>query len=114
MPTLLQKSITIAVRAHRRSEDPPGEPYILHPMRVLLTLSQSDDAHQDQHLRCVAILHDVLERTNLTPASLKSAGLPKPVIKAVQLLTHDDKTTYADYIIHLKPNPSYVVFRSKW
>ena len=105
MPTLLQKSINIAVRAHRRSEDPPGEPYILHPMRVLLALSQSDDAHQDENLRCVAILHDVLERTNVTPAALKSAGLPKPIIKAVQLLTHNDKTTYADYIIHLKPNP---------
>ena len=60
MPTLLQKSIDLAVRAHRNAEDPPGQPYILHPMRLLLALSQTDDAHQNETLRCVAILHDTL------------------------------------------------------
>lgn len=104
MPTLLQKAIELAVMAHRKSEDPPGEPYIIHPMRVLLRVSQPDDAHQDEHLRCVAILHDTLERTNLTAHDLKSAGMPKPVIRAVKLLTHDDDTSYADYVIKLKPD----------
>ena len=61
MPTLLQKAIELAVRAHRRSEDPPGEPYIVHPMRVMLRVSQADDAHQDELLRCVAILHDTVD-----------------------------------------------------
>jgi (p)ppGpp synthase/HD superfamily hydrolase len=104
MPSLLQKAIGLAVRAHRRSEDPPGEPYIVHPMRVLLAVSQANDAHQDEHLRCVAILHDILERTNLTAADLKAAGMPKPVIRAVQLLTHERNTRYADYVIKLKPD----------
>ena len=104
MATLLQKAIDLAVRAHRGFEDPPGEPYIIHPMRVLLAVSQSDDAHQNERLRCVAILHDTLERTKLTAADLKSAGMPQKVVRAVELLTHDADTPYADYIIKLKPN----------
>jgi (p)ppGpp synthase/HD superfamily hydrolase len=104
MPKLLQKAIELAVKAHRGSDDPPGEPYIVHPMRVFLSVSQADDAHQDEPLRCVAILHDVLERGNLTAADLKRKGMPKAVIRAVQLLTHDSDTTYADYVIKLKPD----------
>jgi (p)ppGpp synthase/HD superfamily hydrolase len=105
MASLLQKAIDLAVRAHRNSEDPPGEPYIVHPMRVLLNVSQADDAHQDERLRCVAILHDTLERTKTTAGDLKAAGMPKSVIHAVRLLTHEKKTRYVDYVVKLKRDP---------
>ena len=102
MPTLLQRAIELAVKAHRGAEDPPGEPYIVHPMRVLLAVSQAHDAAQDEELRCVAILHDTLERTALTASDLKAAGMPKAVVRAVRLLTHRDRVSYADYVIELK------------
>lgn len=102
MATRLQKAIELAVKAHRGFEDPPGEPYILHPMRVLLAVSQADDAHQSEDLRCVAILHDVLERTKLKSADLKAAGMSKGIIRAVQLLTHRQEDPYDDYIIKLR------------
>jgi len=105
LPTLLQRAIDLAVKAHRGAEDPPGEPYIIHPMRVLLAVSASDDAHQDEQLRCAAVLHDTLERSDATPADLKAAGMPPAVIRAVRLLTHDPKTPYTDYVVKLKPNP---------
>lgn len=104
MPSLLDKAIELAVRGHQGSEDPPGEPYIVHPMRVMLTVSQADDAHQNEQLRCVAILHDTLEKTKLRVADLKKAGMPPRVVRAVQLLTHDDETTFADYVVKLKPD----------
>ena len=102
MPTRLQKAIDLAVKAHRGAEDPPGEPYIVHPMRVLLAVSQGDDASQDEDLRCVAILHDTLERTNITAADLKAAGMPKAVVRAVQLLRHRGDEKYVDYVVKLK------------
>lgn len=105
MPSLLQKAIDLAVAAHRGAEDPPGEPYIVHPMRVLLRLSHADDAHQDERLRCVAILHDTLERTKLNAVGLRAGGMPKAVVRAVQLLTHHDDTPYVDYVVKLKPDP---------
>jgi hypothetical protein len=73
-------------------------------MRVLLAVSQADDEHQDEPLRCVAILHDTLEKSGLTSADLRRAGMPKTVIRAVQLLTHEKSVTYADYVVALKPN----------
>lgn len=105
MPTRLQKAIDLAVHAHRGSEDPPGEPYIVHPMRVLLAVSQADDAHQNEELRCVAILHDTLEHAGLKSADLKAAGMSRAVIRAVQLLTHRDQDPYDDYIVKLKDDP---------
>jgi len=74
-------------------------------MRVLLAVSQSVDAHRNELLRCVAILHDTVERAKLTPAKLKKNGMPKSVVRAVILLTHDPAVTYADYIIRLKRDP---------
>jgi guanosine-3',5'-bis(diphosphate) 3'-pyrophosphohydrolase len=62
MASLLQKAIDLATKAHRGGEDPPGEPYIVHPMRILLNVSAADDAHQNERLRCTAILHDTLVR----------------------------------------------------
>ena len=73
-------------------------------MRVMLKVSQTEDAHQDEQLRCVAILHDTLERTDLKADDLKEAGMPKEVVQAVRLLTHDDETSYSDYVIQLKPD----------
>ena len=92
--TTLQRAIDLAVAAHRDMEDPPGEPYILHPMRVMLQFD-------DPTLQAVAILHDTIERAGVTAADLKKAKLPKDVIRAVGLLTHDKKTLYADYVVRL-------------
>jgi (p)ppGpp synthase/HD superfamily hydrolase len=102
MPSLLQVAIDLAVKAHRDAEDPPGEPYIVHPMRVLLAVSQAADADQDEPLRCVAILHDTLERGGLSPADLRRAGMPPAVVRAVERLTHRDGVSYADYVVGLK------------
>jgi hypothetical protein len=102
MPSLLQKAIDLAVAAHRGGEDPPGEPYIVHPMRVMLAVSRADDARQDERLRCVAILHDSVERGRMTPGRLRATGMPAAVVKAVLLLTHRAGTSYADYVVGLK------------
>jgi (p)ppGpp synthase/HD superfamily hydrolase len=105
MPSLLQKAIDLAITAHRNSEDPPGEPYIVHPMRVMLSVSQADDSHQNERLRCTAILHDTLERGKMTVRKLRSAKMPASVIRAVNLLTHRRADSYADYVVKLKPDP---------
>lgn len=105
MPSLLQKAIELAVKAHRGGEDPPGEPYIVHPMRVMLSLSQGDDTHQSERLRCVAILHDAVERGTLTVGKLRAAGMPASVVRAINLLTHDPGVLYSDYVVNLKPDP---------
>jgi len=95
--TLLQRAIDVAVAAHRTMEDPPGEPYILHPMRVMLRFD-------DPLLMAVAILHDTIERGGITADALRAAGIEAAVVQAVELLTHTADSTYADYVVRLKPN----------
>jgi (p)ppGpp synthase/HD superfamily hydrolase len=105
MPSLLQKAIDLAVEAHRDGEDPPGEAYVVHVMRVMLAVSSADDAHQDERLRCVAMLHDTLERGGLSAKQLRDAGMPNAVVRAVKLLTHEKGTSYADYVVKLAKDP---------
>lgn len=96
----LHRAIALAVKAHAGQDDPPGEPYILHPMRVMLSLPEEDD-----DARAVAILHDAVERGRATLKDLRRARLPSKIIRAVELLTHDEKkATYAEYVVRLKPN----------
>ena len=51
---MLERAIAIAVRAHAKKKDKAGQPYILHPLRVMLSLETVEE-------RIVAVLHDVLE-----------------------------------------------------
>jgi (p)ppGpp synthase/HD superfamily hydrolase len=96
----LQRAIELAVKAHAAQED-EGEPYILHPMRVMLSLGD----HADEDERIVAILHDAVERGELTFKELKDEGFSKRILRAIELLTHDKvKSSYADYVIELKPD----------
>jgi len=57
-PTL-EDAIVLAAGAHRGQTDKAGQPYILHPLRVMLQL-------EDEVGRISAVLHDVLEDTAIT------------------------------------------------
>jgi (p)ppGpp synthase/HD superfamily hydrolase len=51
----LEHAIHIATEAHRDQLDKAGEPYILHPMRVMEDMISDDE-------KIVAVLHDVVEK----------------------------------------------------
>ncbi len=50
----LQKAISIAVEAHKGQTDKGGSPYILHPLRVMMSLETEEEM-------IVGVLHDVVE-----------------------------------------------------
>jgi (p)ppGpp synthase/HD superfamily hydrolase len=52
--SILEQAISIAVRAHKGQVDKAGQPYILHPLRVMMRLDFPEE-------RIVAVLHDVIE-----------------------------------------------------
>jgi len=96
--SVLEKAILIAAWAHVGQTNPQGEPYILHPLRVMLRL---DDDVQ----RAVAVLHDVVEDTDVEIADLARAGLPWDILDGVTAMTHRPDETYEDYIRRLSSNP---------
>ena len=76
----LERAIEIAARAHAEQVDKAGAPYVLHPLRVMLSVSGSE-------ARMAAVLHDVVEDTVLTFEDLKAEGFPESVLVALEALT---------------------------
>lgn len=95
----LQRAIEIAVTAHAKQTDKQGQPYITHPLRLMNSV-ETDAA------KVVAVLHDVVEDTDVTFDALSAAGFAEDVLSALKLLTHDKSVPYADYVIAIKPNPT--------
>lgn len=95
---LLEKALVIATKAHERQKDKAGVPYILHPMRV------SNRCRTDEE-RIVAILHDTIEDTDVTPDYLLSEGFPKNIVEAVLSVTRNEGESYEDFVIRSKQNP---------
>ena len=81
----------LAVHAHGDQLDRDGSYHIAHVARVA-DCSGSSEAYQR-----VAWLHDVIEDTNVDSAQLRKR-LPGAEWAALCLLTHDDATSYEDYI----------------
>ncbi len=93
---LTRKAMIIAYNAHMNQFDRAGVPYIFHPVHVA---EQMDD-----EISCVsALLHDVVEDTEITFEDLKKE-FPNEVIEAVKALTHDSAVDYMEYIKGVKQN----------
>ena len=88
---MLEKAILLAETAHRGQVDKGGEPYILHPKRVMEHCEATEE-------KIVAILHDVIEDTEITAEDLKNEGFSAEVIEAVVCLTKKDGEDYMDYV----------------
>lgn len=89
----LDSAIALATRAHAGQTDKGGQPYIEHPMRVMLEVSL--------RAKVAAILHDVVEDTAIGLEDLAAYGVDDVSLDAIDLLTRpggDDRPTYADYV----------------
>ena len=98
------KALTIAYWAHREAKEAYGMPYILHPLRVMERLD-------DETLKAVALLHDVVEDTDLTLEDLKKEGIPEKVLSIVDIMTHREKVSYEDYISRIATSPEAIAVK---
>jgi len=85
----LEKAIALAAEAHAGQVDKAGQPYILHPLRVMFRL-------QDSKQQIVAVLHDIVEDTPITLEILAQHGFSPDVIAAVDALTKRKGETRID------------------
>jgi (p)ppGpp synthase/HD superfamily hydrolase len=98
--SLSEQAEEIARRAHAGQFRRDGlTPYIIHPAGVVAKVGDCETR------RAVAWLHDVLEDTAETPASLAAAGMPSEVIDAVLCLTRQPEVSYDDYLTGVCRNP---------
>jgi len=95
----VEDAIILAAQAHRgqRYPSPEAEPYILHPLRVMIEFGDPFD-------QMAAVLHDVVEDTDCQTRDLADRGFPPVVVTAIDCLTHRANEVYADYIERLSVN----------
>lgn len=92
-----RKAMKIAYDAHNSQLDRSGVPYIFHPIHLAERMQTEDEC-------IVALLHDVVEDTDVTFEQLETE-FSDTVIQALKLLTHDDSVEYMDYVRDIKDNP---------
>lgn len=103
---MLAKAIAIAANVFENKTDKSGKPYILHCLRVMNDVDQNDS-----ELMQIAILHDVIEDTDITLQYLSSIGFSTRVIVALNLLTHKETDTYEDYIKGIATNEDAIAVK---
>lgn len=87
----LDRALQIASEAHRGQKDRHGEPFILHPLRVMLRCDLEAE-------KIVALLHDVVERSDRSFDDLRGDGFAEAIVAAVERLTKRAGEPYLEYI----------------
>lgn len=98
MMPLFDKAVEIATKAHEGQSDKSGKPYIGHVMRVAQRC-------KTQKSKVIALLHDVIEDTPITPNELKAEGIPADIVEAVLTLSRRQDEPYEEYINRVVPHP---------
>ena len=92
-------AIKIAAEGHLNQKDKGGNPYILHPLKVMHYLKTDDF-----QLMAIAALHDVVEDTDVMAADLVMMGFSTRVVCAVVLLTKTPNQTPEEYFQGIASN----------
>lgn len=94
---LIEKSLLIALRAYAGKTDKAGREYILHPLRVMAKMETEMEMS-------AALLHDVIEDSEITAQGLLDEGIPAEVVEAVRCLTKNEGEEYMAFVARAKRN----------
>ena len=95
---LTKKALRLCFDSHKEQTDKTGLPYVFHPFHLA---EQMDD----ELSTVCALLHDVVEDTEITLNDLEAMGFPSAVTEVLALLTHAPEVPYMDYVAKIKTNP---------
>lgn len=95
---LVGKAIDISYNAHKGQYDKAGKPYVSHPIYVAGKMKSNKEI-------IVALLHDVIEDTELTLEYLIEEGYSEDIVDAIDAITKRQEEEYFEYIERVKQNP---------
>ena len=104
---MLAKMLVIATNAHAGQFDKGGNPYILHPLKVMHYTKSSDE-----EIQCIALGHDVIEDTSVTYKDLRDTGISERVISGIRALTKLPGQTLEEYKEGVFANPDSMIVKS--
>ena len=102
---MLRKALVMAYHAHsgQKAKDKELPEYIFHPVTVALQCTTAEE-------KTAALLHDVIEDTDVTADDLRRQGFGEDIITAVELLScpyeHPSPEQYLSYVAEIGKNPS--------
>lgn len=102
----LATAITLAVTRHQGQFDKGGMPYSLHVLKVMY-LTKSEDLE----VLMIAVLHDIVEDTDITYQDLHNLGFSKRVIAGIQLLTKVKGQTHDEYVAGILTNTDAILVK---
>ena len=94
---LTKKALKLCFESHKEQVDKSGMPYVFHPFHLAEQMT-------DESTTVVALLHDVVEDTDITFDDLEKQGFSDEIMDALKLLTHDKNIPYMDYVAEIKKN----------
>lgn len=103
---LVHKALEICKKYHGEQKDKNGRIYYEHPIRIA-SLVDSDEE------KIVALLHDVIEDSDLTAFDLENMGIPKECIEAIVILTKPKDDAYGSYIKKIRDSENALAIRIK-
>lgn len=95
---MTKNALKICFEAHKDQKDKSEIPYVFHPFHLA-------EQMKDEVTTVVALLHDVVEDSDMSLKDLEAEGFSKEVTEALALLTHDPDENYMDYVRRIKANP---------
>jgi len=89
----LERAIEIAVNAHKGVTDKGGNPYIVHPLRVMMSLKSDNE-------KIVGVLHDVVEDAeDWDFERLKEEGFSEEVLDGLRSVTKtSEEEDYNEFV----------------
>ena len=95
---MTKKALKLCFSAHKDQVDKSGLPYVFHPFHLA-------EQMEDEDTTIVALLHDVVEDTEVTLTDLAEMGFSQQVIGAIQAMTHPEGVPYMEYVSKIRKNP---------
>lgn len=93
----VEKAIAMATEAHAGQYDKSGQPYILHPLRLMFRF-------EGQAEMIVAVLHDVVEDSEISLEDLKEKGFSDEIVDAIDCLSKKEGEDYDNFILRVSEN----------
>lgn len=101
----IEFAIEIALKYHAGQKDKSGLPYILHPLTVATMVKTETE-------KIVAILHDIIEDTDVTEEFLRNYFTDE-VVDAVVALTRRENESYRNFIHRVSENKIASIVKMK-
>ena len=105
MKELVEKAAQLCLQYHAGQVDKQGEPYFLHPFRVMMKCQTDEE-------RIVALLHDIIEDTDYTIKEIRNIFGDK-IANSLIFISRGQGEKYFDYIDRLSKDSLAIAVKLK-